>query len=266
MSDSFILSDHAVNETRFQYERQNENHYPDSTDRTIFVQGDFTGGGYTGQVSRDHATRLEFWNITTISHGAQAIKFGTRMRDTRDANLTNANFNGSFTFANYQRYQAMANGLLTEIHSIKWSTWAMVRSPPLYNRQRIFDCQHVRCGAVCAGRLEGQSASVAFRRSALGISEPYSDHNDWAPRVSMAYALDGGTNNKKTKTVLRAGYGWLYDRLQTNSLLTVNRSNVQEQIVLNNPTCSSSTSTGSTANSLNQIDLTSCSGTTQQAT
>ena len=60
-----------------------------------------------------------------------------------------------------------------------------------------------------------------------------SDHNDWAPRVSMAYALDGGTKNKKTRTVLRAGYGLFYDRLQTNSLLTVNRSNVQEQIVPN---------------------------------
>ena len=39
MSDSFILSDHAVNETRFQFERQNENHYPDSTDRTFKCKG-----------------------------------------------------------------------------------------------------------------------------------------------------------------------------------------------------------------------------------
>ncbi len=51
-----------------------------------------------GQQSRDHTTRLEFQNMTTMSHGAHAIKFGTRMRDTRDANFTNANFNGSFTF------------------------------------------------------------------------------------------------------------------------------------------------------------------------
>jgi hypothetical protein len=36
--------------------------------------------------------------MTTLSHGAHAIKLGTRMRDSRDANLTNANFNGSFTF------------------------------------------------------------------------------------------------------------------------------------------------------------------------
>ena len=70
------------------------------------MQGDFTGGGYAGQVNRDHTTRLEFWNITTISHGAHAIKFGTRIRDTRDANFTNANFNGFVYFQNYQQYQA----------------------------------------------------------------------------------------------------------------------------------------------------------------
>ena len=29
MSDAIVINDHAVNETRFQYERQNENHYPD---------------------------------------------------------------------------------------------------------------------------------------------------------------------------------------------------------------------------------------------
>ena len=114
MSDAIVINDHAVNETRFQYERQNENHYPDSTDRTISVQGDFTGGGYSGQASRDHTTRLEFWNITTLSKGTHAIKFGTRLRDSRDANFTNSNFNGAFTFSNYQGYLAMANGLETK--------------------------------------------------------------------------------------------------------------------------------------------------------
>jgi hypothetical protein len=89
MSDAIIINDHIVNESRFQYERQNENHYPDSTALTINVQGDFTGGGYSGQQSLDHTTRLEFQNMTTMSHGAHAIKFGTRIRDSRDANSTN---------------------------------------------------------------------------------------------------------------------------------------------------------------------------------
>ena len=39
------------------------------------------------------------------------------------------------------------------------------------------------------------------------------DHNDWAPRVAFAYALDGH-KDKKAKTVLRGGYGFFYDRFR----------------------------------------------------
>ena len=38
------------------------------------------------------------------------------------------------------------------------------------------------------------------------------DKSDWAPRVSFAYALDGGDRKKPPKNVLRAGYGWFYQR------------------------------------------------------
>ncbi|MGA2046198.1 MAG: carboxypeptidase regulatory-like domain-containing protein [Terracidiphilus sp.] len=252
-SDAFVINDHAVNETRFQFERQNENHYPDSTDRTIGVQGDFTGGGYSGQESRDHTTRLELWNITTLSHGGQAIKFGTRMRDNRDANLTNSNFNGSFTFANYQDYLGMANGL---------------QQPG-----ETFNLLQPAYGPISASFTTGEQSAVAnmfdvalFAQDDWKVNPKLTlsggmrweaqnhihDHDDWGPRASFAYALDGNGKDKKTKTVLRAGYGFFFDRLQTSSLLTINRATIQQQVVLNNPTCSS------TAASLNAIDMTTC--------
>ncbi|MDE8347565.1 MAG: hypothetical protein POH28_15530, partial [Acidocella sp.] len=53
------------------------------------------------------------------------------------------------------------------------------------------------------------------------------DHNDWAPRFSLAWALDG-KNGKPSKTVLRAGYGIFYDRFTVGSLLRINRS-LEEQ-------------------------------------
>jgi len=253
MSDAFVINDHAVNETRFQFERQNENHYPDSTDRTIGVQGDFTGGGFSGQESRDHTTRLELWNITTLSHGGQAIKFGTRMRDNRDANLTNSNFNGAFTFANYQDYLGMANGLQ--------SGETFNELQPTY-------------GPISASYATGQESAVANMFDvALFVQDDWkvnpkltlsggmrweaqnhiADHDDWGPRASFAYALDGNGKDKKTKTVVRGGYGFFFDRLQTSSLLTINRANMQSQVVLNDPTCTS------TAASLNAIDLSTCS-------
>ncbi len=38
-----------------------------------------------------------------MTKGTQAIKFGTWLRDNRDANTSSGGFNGSFTFASTER-------------------------------------------------------------------------------------------------------------------------------------------------------------------
>jgi hypothetical protein len=86
------------------------------------------------------------------------------------------------------------------------------------------------------------------------------DHDDWAPRVSLAYALDGNGKDIKPKTVLRAGYGIFYDRFNSTSLRTIEATNDQQQFVLNNPTCSSS------ASSIQSLNLTTCASSFNGAT
>ena len=70
------------------------------------------------------------------------------------------------------------------------------------------------------------------------------DHNDWAPRVAMAYALDG-KGNQPAKTVLRAGYGIFYDRVQIANVLAATQQSAhsgQVQVTTSSPSCLNATS------------------------
>jgi Carboxypeptidase regulatory-like domain len=255
ISDSYAINDHLVNETRFQYDRYNGNQYPDSTARSVSVMGDFSGGGFQGQTDREHSTRLEFWNITTMTHGPHAIEFGTRMRDYLDADFTDSNYNGNFRFALPSQYLAMENGLAA---GQSFNSLVAQGDGPIegsYTAGPESALANTYDAAIFA--QDDWKVNPRFTFSA-GVryegQNHIADHNDWGPRFSLAYALDGG-KGKKTNTVLRAGFGTFFDRLPVSDLLNIQHLNVQNKVVLEAPVC-----TG-TANSIETIDMNTCQST-----
>ncbi len=257
VTDSQIINEHMVNETHFQYRLAPTISTSVSTAPTVSVGGYFSGGASGNQFATDHSTHLELQNMTTMSLGAQAIKFGTWMRDNRDASTSSGGFNGGFSFPSLGAYVATLNGLT------QGETVAQVAA--------ACTAQQVQQWGGCTpNRLNYTSGNQKFLANVFDASLYFqddwkanqfltlsgglrwesqnhiADHSDWAPRFAFAYAVDGHKKGHVSKTVVRGGYGFFYDRFDNGSLMTLEQDNggpnSQKQISINNPTCFSATS------------------------
>lgn len=246
ISDTQILNARTINETRFQYIRDRNNQTPRSTDPTVTVQGAFTGGGSNLGTVRDNQDRFELENYTTMAQGAHSIKFGARLRVTRDANYSNSGFNGNYIYSSLTA-PASAESPDHSYASLKPAEYDVTVGNPV-TRATVFD----------AG-LFFQDDYKVNPKFTLSYGLRYEaqnwigDHNDWGPRVSLAWAP--GKGNGPSKTVIRAGYGWFFDRFNSNNILQAIRQNGvnQQQYVVKNPDFYQNAPSASTLASISSV-------------
>src|SRR5215472_16936878 len=105
ISDTQVLSTKVINETRFQFLRENNQQVPLSTVPSISVPNAFTSGGASGGTTTDRQEHYELQNYTSMSLGTHFLKFGGRLRAVHDVSTDAGGFNGSWGFQDLGYFQ-----------------------------------------------------------------------------------------------------------------------------------------------------------------
>ncbi len=271
ISDSQNFGVHVVNDLRFQWIKDKESILPASTAPTTQVLGFFSGGGSAQGRSLDDTNHYEVQNYTYVSHGKHYIRFGARVRISRDDNFSNTDFNGLFTFPSLAAYDVTEAGLQMGM------TPAQSRAACLATASNPLTAQ---CGASQLVLATGQpEIGNTYTDAGLFVEDEWRirpnltanyglrfesqndihDHADFAPRIGIAWGLGGKNGNPKT--VLRVGSGMFYDRFQQGNILEAERLNgiTQSQTIVTSPDCypnPASCTGGTVANTIYQISPT----------
>jgi hypothetical protein len=232
VTDTMVLSTSIVNETRYQFHHDITDQDANSDAPQITVPSAFVIGGATLGRSALVEDSHEFQNYTTVTHGTQTIKFGVRVRGDILNSHTPVNFNGTYTFASFDAYQIMEQGLS---EGLPFSTiQAMGGGPTQFSigagnpsisstmvdvGAYIQDDWRVRPNLTISGglRYEGQTN--------------IHDWHDFGPRASFAWAPKATSGNPKF--VVRGGFGMFYIRFTNqDELYTEQYNGVNQQSYL----------------------------------
>jgi hypothetical protein len=234
ISDTQILGERAVNETRFEYTRNRSTETALNSGVTTRVSDAFTGGG-TSRASLEEANEYELQNYTSYIFGPHMLKFGARLRASTVVDESIDNFNGAFTFTSIEAYQATEQGLANNLtpeqiaangggasqFSITTGT-PRTSISPLDLGLYIQDDWRLRSNITLSYGLRFET------------QKDIPDKLDWAPRIGLAWAIGGGNR----PTVVRAGWGIFYDRFDEGDLMQLERFNgvTQQEFIVTDPT------------------------------
>jgi hypothetical protein len=258
-TETAVLSPRIINETRFQLMRSHSGMSGGANDPILMVQGAFTNGGAQVGNSGTTTNGWELTNASTFTRGAHTIKWGARLRRSSTDSTSMNNFGGTYTFLGGFGPELDANNQAIPGTSVQLEALEVYRRTLLFQGSGLSDAEIRSLGggayqySVSAGT---PTTSVSQFDAGLFVNDDWrvrsnltlsyglryetqtniSDWTDLAPRVSIAWGIDGG-GSRTAKTVLRAGAGIFYDRIPESVTLQALRFNgtTQQSYVILKP-------------------------------
>jgi hypothetical protein len=240
MANTQLLGAKIVNDARFQYIRTRAVQTPVSTAAAIVVEGAFMGGGNDLGPFSDHQDRYELVDYVSLAKGRHSMELGGRVRVGRDANHSQANFAGEFTFPSLGAYQ------VTQQMTAKYDDDEIRAKGGGASQFRMNAGSPDANAKLADGSLFVQDDWKARQNLTLSYGLRFEtqsnipDHADWAPRVGFAWALGKSGGKGPPNYVVRGGAGVFYRRFGSGSALQVARENgalQQEYVVVAPPFC-----------------------------
>lgn len=201
--DTCVVSPRLLNELRLQWQHIRFSQISTYSTPAVVVSGAFIDGGNSAGTVRDNQDIFQLQNFITSTAGNHTLRFGAQFRLNRDANYSTAGSNGTYTFSSIAAYQA---------HQPSQYYATIITNPVA--RAYVGDV---------TGFFQDDWRWKPNLMLGLGVrwegQNWIHDHSDWAPRIALAWS-PGRPTSTDAKTVIRAGYGWFYERFTTPSSLT----------------------------------------------